>query len=490
MQVVAIALLPLCLALFRRLPDRGYAVSKAFALLLVGYAFWILVVIGLPNSTGTIWLVLVLFAVASGVLAWQRRDELVGFVREHVWLIGVTEVLFFVAFVMAAYLRSFVPDIAGTEKPMDFMFLNAITRAESFPPEDPWLAGENVAYYYFGYLLVSVMTRLSDVATSVGYNLGISMIVALTVTAAFSLVYNLTAPREQRAAESGPDGRPRRAGPGTPAAGFSVPPLWRPMAFGVVAALLLAVMGNLEGLLEWLAAHGKGWDGFWSWLNVSNAELASYDSARWFPDQFWFWFRATRVIEASDGLFGIHEFPFFSFLLGDLHPHVMSIPFILLALSAALALLRSEGPLDLVFWLERPLWLAVLAVMLGSLAFLNTWDMPTMAFVFFLVAFLRNRLLADRWSWGLVADTLGFALPLLVAAFLAYIPFFFGGFDSQASGFTADASQGTRLFHALLIWGPFAVLVLPYAVWRLVRSGISVTWEAAADQSPGGVGEY
>ena len=74
------------------------------------------------------------------------------------------------------------------------------------------------------------------------------------------------------------------------------------MAVGVVAALLRAVMGNLGGLLEWLAAHGIGWDGFWSWLNVSNGQLAPYDSGKWFPDQFWFWFRATRVIEASDGL--------------------------------------------------------------------------------------------------------------------------------------------------------------------------------------------
>ena len=469
MQVVGLALLPLCLTLFRNLPDRGYALSKPFALLLVGYLFWILVLLGLPNATGSIVLVLTLFAFASAYLFWRRRDELLAFVREHLWLIGATEALFFLAFVIAAYLRSFVPDIAGTEKPMDFMFLNAITHAEGFPPQDPWLAGESVSYYYFGYLLVSVMTRLSGLATSIGYNLGLAMIVALTVTAAFSLVYNLAASREQRAPEGGP---------GTPGAGFSPRTLWRPMAFGVVAALLLAVMGNLEGLLEWLAAHGIGWDGFWSWLNVSNGQLAPYDSGKWFPDQFWFWFRATRVIEASDGLFGIHEFPFFSFLLGDLHPHVMSIPFLLLVLGAALALLRSDGPLDLVFWLERPLWLAALAVMLGGLAFLNTWDMPTMIFVILLVALLRNRLLAERWSWGLGLDSIGFALPLFIAAFLAYIPFFFGGFDSQAAGFTADASQGTRLFHALLIWGPFAVLVLPYAAWRLIRSGPPITWTA------------
>lgn len=68
--------------------------------------------------------------------------------------------------------------------------------------------------------------------------------------------------------------------------------------------------------------------------------------------------------------------------------------------------------------------------------------------------------------------------PLFAVSFLAFIPFFFGGFDSQASGFTADAQDGTRLFHALLIWGPFAMLVLPYAAWRLSRGNQPLTLAA------------
>ncbi len=470
MQVVALAALPLCLTLFRRLPDRGYTLSKAFALLLVGYVFWILNVMRvLPNTTGGIVLVVLLFYGASALLLWRRRDELLAFWRERWWLVYATEGLFFLAFVMAAYLRSYVADIGGTEKPMDFMFLNAVTRGEHFPPPDPWLAGANVSYYYFGYLLVSIMTRLSGLETSIGFNLGLAMIVALAVVGAFGLVYNLAAPREQQAAE---------VGPGTPAAGFASRPLWRPMAFGLAAALFLAVMGNLEGVLEWLAAHNFGSDGFWSWAGIDQADpVVAYSSGHWFPDKFWFWWRATRIL---DNGVGIHEFPFFSFLLGDLHPHVMSIPFVLLAVGAAVSLMRSEEPLDLVVWLERPLALVAFGLILGALAFLNTWDMPTMAFVIALFALLRNRLLAERWSWGLALDTAGFLLPLFFVAFLAYTPFFFGGFTSQAAGFTAEAGSGSGLFHTFLIWGPFAALVLPYAAWRLSRSERPVTASTVA----------
>lgn len=465
MQVVGLAALPLCLTLFRRLPDRGYALSKAFGLLLVGYLLWILNILRiLPNSTGGIVWVLVLLFAASGYVAWRKRNELVAFWRERWWLIYATELLLFLAFVTAAYLRSYVGDIGGTEKPMDFMFLNAVTRGDHFPPEDPWLTGHNVSYYYFGYLIVSIMTRLSGLETSIGFNLGLSMIVALAATGAFGLVYNLAAPQEQRAAEGGP---------GAQAAAASKP-LLRPIAFGLVAALLLVVMGNLEGVLEWIAAQDMGSSGFWSWVNVK--ELVPYDSGEWFPDGFWFWWKATRML---DGGVGIHEFPFFSFLLGDLHPHVMSIPFVLLAIGVAMTLFRSDEPLDLVVWLERPFALIGFGLVLGSLAFLNTWDMPTMAFLIAMAALLRNRILAGGWSRGLAVDTAGFVAPLFLVAFLAYTPFFFGGFDSQAAGFTAESGNGSGLFHTFLIWGPFAVLVLPYAAWRIALSGRPVTQREA-----------
>jgi YYY domain-containing protein len=470
MQVVGLAALPFCLLLFRRLPDRGYTLSKAFALLLVGYLFWIGNIVHiLPNTRAGISIVLFILLGISALVFWRRRDDLLAFVRERWWLIVATEIVFFLTFITAAYLRSYVSDLGGTEKPMDFMFLNAVIRGKHFPPPDPWLAGKNVSYYYFGYLLVSVMTRLSALAPSVGFNLGLAMIVALAVVGVFGLVYNLAAPREERATQGGP---------GTPAAGFAAAVLWRPMICGLIAGFLLAVIGNLEGLLEALAAHGSGAHGFWSWVNIDHQDLLiPYHSTHWYPDHFWFWWRATRIL---DNGVGIHEFPFFSFLLGDLHPHVMSIPFVLLALGVAQLFLRTDEPLDLVVWLERPFSLAAFAIILGALAFLNTWDMPTMAFVIALTALLRNRLLAEKWSWGIVVDTAGFLAPLFFCAMLAYVPFFFRGFQSQASGFKAVSGPGTGLFHLLLLWGPFAVLVLPYAVWRLRQSDAPITWRAVA----------
>ena len=118
-----------------------------------------------------------------------------------------------------------VPDIAGTEKPMDLMFINALTRSESFPPDDSWLSGFSVSYYYFGYLLVAMVGKLAAVQTSIAFNLGLAMTAALAVTAAFGLVYDLVAARQ-----GGEEGAER-------ASGLSA----RPLLFGLAAGLILAV---------------------------------------------------------------------------------------------------------------------------------------------------------------------------------------------------------------------------------------------------------
>ena len=62
---------------------------------------------------------------------------------------------------------------------MDFAFLNATVQSPHFPPQDPWLAGHSVSYYYFGYLMMGGMTTLTGLSTSISYNLALATIPAL-----------------------------------------------------------------------------------------------------------------------------------------------------------------------------------------------------------------------------------------------------------------------------------------------------------------------
>ncbi len=468
-EVIGLAALPLTFVFLGRLPDRGYALSKTLGLLISGYVLWILNMAHLlPNTPRGVAGAVVIVGILSAWVAWRRRDDLSAFVRERWGYVVAVEGLFLAAFLVGAWLRSYVPDIEGTEKPMDFMFLNAASRAERFPPPDPWLSGLQVAYYYFGYMLVGMVGQLAGVATNVGYNLGLAMIAALTCVGAFGVVYDLTALR--------PEGEEKSSGPPWLASAARAGLLVKPAIFGFVALVFVAIMGNLEGIFEFAAANGRLGSGFYDWLEIKQLGVLPANSDRWYPTeewQFWWWFRASRVLSRpfeGGELEIITEFPFFSFLLGDLHPHVMALPFMMLAAGVALHIILSPEPLDLVYWLQRPAALAGCALVVGGLGFINTWDAPTFGMLLAAVALVRNLQLAGEARarvWRRTLDIASFALPLAAVALLTYAPFFFGSLDSQAQGVSAVSDPGTRPVDAVIFWGPMAIVLAPFLGRRL-----------------------
>ncbi len=476
LQLVGIPLLPLCLALFRRLPDRGYALSKPFGLIFLGYTFWLLNSLHiLPNSGGGIVAALLLLGAISGIFVYRERDQLLEWGREHWQYILGVEVLFLVVFAVAVWLRASVGNISGTEQPMDLMFINAATHAEHFPPKDPWLSGHTVAYYYFGYLIVAMTGRLAGVEPQIGYNIGLGMIAAMALVGAAGIVYNLVAMREA-AVETDTPARP------TPSL---LPFNWKPPVFGLVGGLMLVVMGNLVWVLQFMSAYGIGGAGFYDWVDVSGLKA---DAARhsWYPSDFFAFFDASRIYRLDDQDFrAITEFPMFSFLLGDMHPHVMALPFVLLVVALALTLFRSREPLDVTFWLQRPVALVAAAILVGGLAFLNTWDIATMAFLVVAAAFVSNFTRVRAITVDLFVQAISFALPLMILAILLYLPFY-TSFTSQADGIGAVVSNrgitvpATRPFHLLLFWGPLFVVVIPFVLARLLPMRARITQTMAA----------
>jgi YYY domain-containing protein len=453
-QVMALAALPVTLAVLRRLPDLGYAFSKPLGILLTGWVFWIALTIGvLPNRPGSVVWALLIVGAASLYLYVRSRDATKELLRERRHVILAVEALFFVALFTAAHLRSFIPEISATEKPMDFLFLNAADRSPGYPPADPWFAGASVSYYYFGYVLQAMLGKLAFQPTEVTFNLAVAGTAALTAVAAFGLGYNLSALYRQAGA-------------------------LLPFVGGAMAVLLVLVLGNLEGVLEFMAANGLGSEGFFRSMAIAGLENAG-ESGRFYPTEqssMWWWWRATRLHPEANA---IMEFPFFSFLLGDLHPHVMAIPFVLTAVALGLSLWLSDEPLAVDYWRGGAGFLFVSAVLIGALAFLNAWDLPTFAFVVAALVVVRN--LRDYGLRDAFVGAAGFLLPLATLAFVLYLPFYLG-FSSQASGLRADESEGTRPLHAFLFWAPLYLVALlaPLLVLNRYRASVPREWWQAA----------
>jgi YYY domain-containing protein len=475
LQVVALPLLPLCLALFRRLPDRGYALSKPFGLLLVGYVFWLLNSLQiLPNSNAGVIIAIFLLVLVSALFAYRERAALPGWLREHWQYIAGVEVVFLVVFFTAVWLRSMVGQIAGTEQPMDLMFINATLRADHFPPRDPWLSGHDVAYYYFGYLIVMMTGRLAGVAADVSYNIGLAMIATMALVGAAGLVYNLVQMREHAEDAAEPKQAARR---------FN----WRPPVFGIAAGLMLVVMGNLAWVFMFTSAYGIGGKSLYDFVDVSGLAPDMVRHA-WYPSQFFGFFNASRIYPINDQDYRvITEFPMFSFLLGDLHPHVMALPFVLLVVGAAISLYRSPEPLDITFWLERPLALVASAMLVGGLAFINTWDIAALTFVVVLTAFVSNFMRVRAITLDLFVQIVSFAVPLVLLALLMFSPFLLSiTGNSQADGIGAVVSSNgvtvpaTRPFHLFLFWGPLFTLVIPFIGARILARRQRVTLRVGA----------
>ncbi|MFH1487262.1 MAG: DUF2298 domain-containing protein [Chloroflexota bacterium] len=450
-ELLGIIALPATFYLFRNLPDRGYAFSKVLALLLLGYSAWLAATLRLlPNARGASILLLFLLAIGSLFLFARHRRSLIDFLSASRTPILITEALFTGAFILWAVVRAYNPEIQHTEQPMDFAFLNAILRSEFFPPNDPWLSGHSISYYYFGYLIMAQLINLSGVASSIGYNLAMALLFAMAAAGAFSIVFNLVSWRRSEEAKPGRD-------------------VGIPAAFGVLAALLLVGVGNLEGVLETLHSHGMGTTDFWQWIGIKGL-AQPYNSSQWFPTDGWWWWRATRVIDTVVGGksldYTITEFPYFSFLLGDLHPHVMGLPFVLVSLALSLNIFRASESVSLAWPKQRPLEFLAIALCLGGLSFINSWDFPTFTLIFLAAAMLRKYILEMGGDGHFWRGWLGFAVLLGITSIVLYLPFYVG-FRSQVGGILPVQSVGTRPVHYVIFWGMFLFLSGSFAIARL-----------------------
>src|SRR5271157_3059126 len=188
---------PLAYFLFPALADRGYSLSRVAGLLIWGYVFWIFTSLGLTqnNVGGILFALLVLIGLSAWALSniEHRISSIFSWLKTNLRLVVAVEVLFLSAFAFLAFLRAGNPELDGTERPMELMFINAILRSPTFPPHDSWLSGYAISYYYFGYVMTAMLAKLAGLTGSVAHNLMTSLIFALAAVGAYGILYNLLA---------------------------------------------------------------------------------------------------------------------------------------------------------------------------------------------------------------------------------------------------------------------------------------------------------
>jgi YYY domain-containing protein len=496
LQVLGWLAFPTAQRLFRWLPDRGYSFAKSLGLLIISFVLWFGASTGLLNNDlgGILFAVLLLAGLSAGFYFRGRGSnlpDLLAYVREKWRLVLTVEVLFAIALVGWAVFRAYVPfkiENTGGEKFMETAFQNAILRSEHFPPLDPWLSGFAISYYYFGYVMMALLTRLSGAVPGVAFDLYDSLLFALTLVGSFGVVYNLVAYSLHKRRKD-----PELSRPPGPA-----------LAAGVLGGVLVTLMGNLEGVLEVLHARGVLPDRFWSWIDIPGL-IQSNVIHKWYPGEiFLWWWRASRVL-ADKNFLGkdmfvqpIDEFPFFSFLLGDNHPHVLALPFVLLAIALAFNLFLCQANRDVysgaehtasrikwwnpvAFALDNDWVLFVLsALIIGALGFLNTWDLPIYLGLLVLAYGLGMALRRGRVDQEIVVRSVALGLGLGILSGLLYL-FFYLSFSSQAGGILPYVFPPTRLPQYFVMFGTFIFLLACFLAISLHKQGDDkrLAWKSA-----------
>ena len=504
--LISFAAMPLVFTVFRRLPDRGYAFAKLAGLVVVTYGTWLLASGHvLPFTTWSVLLVLLALA-GLGVVVWRlgAGTDIRAFVRQKRNLIIYYELLFLAAFAFMLFIRILNPDVwhtvYGGEKTMEVGFLNSALRSPWMPPADPFFSGGYVNYYYQGQFLIACLIKLVGVDPAIAYNLSFPLLFGLCFTAAASIVYNIVAwSRRLR----GSIHAVSRVG----------------MAFGVLAGVLYLFIGNMHSLFEWvLITFPRSAGTLLAWGRNLGFIGPSWNSPY---TTFNFW-DPSRIIAGT-----INEFPYWSFLYGDMHPHLIDMAFTMLTVGLALNLAFAGRFVALgtktASWVQTTrnstsavlswLWgtggtglltfgLATLA--LGNLFVTNSWDFPTFAGLTggaVLIAVLLSRRVPAEVPLGdaplahpALVDApdapIGArgALVLTITAFLsigvlagvallAYLPFFltFKAFFTKlmfiSDGGTVPGSNAimhrTTIWEFLVVWGIFVFIGVTYLLVRL-----------------------
>jgi uncharacterized membrane protein/4-amino-4-deoxy-L-arabinose transferase-like glycosyltransferase len=439
LEGIGLAAFPIAALVFDQLPDRGWLLSKSVGLLLIGYLAWVTASLRwMSFGTTSLVAALVVLAACSSTVIWVRRAEFARFWRARRRLLVAGEGLFLTCFVAFLIVRAGNPDLwhpfFGGEKPMDFAYLNAVIRTAHFPPYDPWFAGGYINYYYFGFVLAGALARLSGVVPRVAYNLAVPTFAAMAAAAAFSVAYALA-----DAIDAGPVRR-----------------WWtKPFALATLAVVFVMGLGNLGEVSVIAQALAAG-----SWRQI--------------PVWSWYW-NATRIIpHAANEAPPITEFPFFTTLYGDLHAHLLALPYTMLVLALAAGIVMRPLRRSVERWREG-LVLGALGLTIGALYATNAWDSPT--YLLIVACAFGLRAWMDLAGSGRVRDaalSAGWRLLAVAAAGRLLFAPFFAHFSEPAGGLELWTGSRTTPAAYLTIHGFFLFIILSSATcsWMASRAAV------------------
>ena len=433
--LLGLVFMPVTSRMFQGFDDNGWMFSKVLAVAVCGYVQWLLACLKITPFTGITCVILTisccLGSLLYGIKCKNRLPDSLPW--KQATLVYREEILFFIVFFFWTYLAGFHPAAHGTEKYMDFGFMQAMMRSTTLPAQDMWYAGKPFNYYYGGQYLAVFLTKLTGTNVEITYNLMRTMVAAFAFLLPFSLVRQMLKDKLRTGRK------------------------WALYFGGILAGMAVSMSGNLHYIIYGILLR-----------------LLKIKTDYWFPS-------STRYIGFDPAVTGdetIHEFPSYSFVLGDLHAHVVNIMFVLLVIAFLYVWLRGvrkktvpveTSMKDGKFWKEQLLMthLLVISALLGMFQWTNFWD-----FVIYYVVTLGTVLFANIIRFQgkikkIMVVTFAQMAEIYLLAYLVILPFTLQ-FDTMVDGI-GIAKYHSYFYQLLVLWGLPAVLTITFV--------ISILWE-------------
>ena len=330
--LLGIVFLPLSAVVFKGSRDGGYLFSKPIALALATFTLWTLSYLHILSfRMGPILLVIIGFAIGI-LLSGKARQALAVSLKKpgSIRLMALEETLFASAMLFWSFVRGLKPLVDSLEKPMDYGFMMSLMRTDFLPAKDMWFSQGNINYYYYGQYVYTFLTKLTGMQPDITYNLSVAATFALTLSLSFALCYLLVSYAMRRSAGL-----------------YGI----APAIGGGIGAFLVTVAGNSHsffygtghpgnGIL--IALQNSGW--LARLLPAASGVTGDSEPAGINIADFWF-ANSTRFIGYNPPTHDktIHEFPYYSFLVADLHAHLINLAFVLLFIALLAVLLHSSA---------------------------------------------------------------------------------------------------------------------------------------------------
>ena len=418
------AVFPVTVRLFRGFEDKGTMFGKSLGMYICGYTMWLfsschILKFSKAASFALLGITFILIYVCEYFRFKSGDEEFFKSIKESWKHILFGEIAFLAFLIFFSWLFAHrVPDF-GTERMMDYGFMVSLFNTDYMPPLDIWAAGCDINYYYFGQYIFTYMAKVASIPVGYAYSFGLAMIVAWSLVAVYRLVRDISKSR----------------------------------IGAFISAGFVTLGGNFHFIIfKYIVPI------FWEILQLEG-EAPSY----WFANTTRYIGYTPEVIEDKT----IHEIPAYSFVVGDLHAHVVNI-LVVICILAVLWSWFSENKSD-----EKAGWVkivfcrefVVIGFLIAICSMSNYWDFPIYYVVsgsIILFGFIKRYGIKEKmWLYVALSGAFIYAQNLLLS-----LPFSLK-FEKMIQGIEAVKIH-SRIYQLLVLWG-FPVLMLALYIAFVIK---------------------